>query len=537
MSQQAQFAHTRQRVPPVAAGVQPRDNRLARWANSPLVAATSASSVAAMDQTDPDVPAALTSPPPHMTPDEFREHGRAVIDWIADYWERIESLPVASTVQPGDIRALLPDAAPEQPEPFENLLADLDRVVMPGVTHWQHPGWFAYFPANNSPPSVLADTVSAGLGLIGLLWSASPALTEVESHVLDWLVDLCALPEHWKTTSVGGGVLQGSASDATHIASVAARHRASTRSGQPAEQMVAYTSAQAHSSVEKGANIAGFGHVRLIDVDEHQAMRPDALAAAIETDATAGLVPAFVGSTVGTTGTTAVDPVRAISEIAVERSLWHHVDAAYAGTAMICPEFRHHNDGVELVDSYVFNPHKWMMVNFDCSAFYVAEREALTEALSIDPPYLRNAQSDAGSVIDYRNWQVPLGRRFRALKLWWVLRSYGATGIRQMVRHHVAMAQELAQKLNDDGRFEIVAPHPFSLVCFRCRAADETDAAAEAADRATDAIAAAVNDSGVAYLTPSKLDGRSIIRVAVGQSRTDRVQLDLLWKAISEAAL
>ena len=490
-----------------------------------------------MDQTDPDMPAPLTSPPAHMTPEEFREHGRAVIDWIADYWERIESLPVASTVQPGDIRALLPDAAPEQPEPFENLLADLDRVVMPGVTHWQHPGWFAYFPANSSPPSVLADTVSAGLGLIGLLWSASPAVTEVESHVLDWLVDLCALPEHWKTTSVGGGVLQGSASDATHVALVAARHRASTRSGQPAEQMVAYTSAQAHSSVEKGANIGGFGHVRLIEVDEHQAMRPDALAAAVETDAAAGLVPAFVGSTVGTTGTTAVDPVRAISEIAIEHSLWHHVDAAYAGTAMICPEFRHHNDGVELVDSYVFNPHKWMMVNFDCSAFYVAEREALTEALSIDPPYLRNAQSDAGNVIDYRNWQVPLGRRFRALKLWWVLRSYGATGIRQMVRHHVAMAQELARQLNDDDRFEIVAPHPFSLVCFRCRAADETDAAAEAADRATDAIAAAVNDSGVAYLTPSKLGGRSIIRVAVGQSRTDRVQLDLLWKAISEAAV
>ena len=490
-----------------------------------------------MDATEPDGSAGPTSPPPHMTPEEFREHGRAVIDWIADYWERIESLPVASSVQPGDIRELLPQSAPEEPEPFDDLLADLDRVVVPGITHWQHPGWFAYFPANNSPPSVLADTVSAGLGLIGLLWSASPALTEVESHMLDWLVDLLDLPEHWKTTASGGGVLQGSASDATHVALVAARHRAAERSGQPATQMVAYTSAQAHSSVEKGANVAGFGTVHLIDTDESLAMRPDALASAIEADLAAGLVPAFVGSTIGTTGTTAVDPVRAIADVAIKHSLWHHVDAAYAGTAMICPEFRHHQDGVELVDSYVFNPHKWMMVNFDCSAFYVADKAALTDALSIDPPYLRNTQSDAGNVIDYRNWQVPLGRRFRALKLWWVLRSYGATGIRQMVRHHVTMAQEFAQRLREDDRFEIVAPHPFSLVCFRCRAAADGDAAAEAADRATDAVAAAVNDSGVAYLTPSKLDGRSIIRVAVGQSRTDRAQMDLLWKAISEAAV
>ncbi len=471
-----------------------------------------------------------------MTPEQFREHGRAVIDWIADYWERVETLPVASTVQPGDIRALLPDTAPEHPEPFENLLADLDRVIVPGVTHWQHPGWFAYFPANSSPPSVLADTVSAGLGLIGLLWSASPAVTEVESHVLDWLVELMGLPQHWKTTASGGGVLQGSASDATHVALVAARHRAAQRSGRHAAHTVAYTSAQAHSSVYKGAGVAGFGHVRSIETDERHAMRPDMLRDAVAADASAGLVPAFVGSTIGTTGTTAVDPVRAIAAVAGQYSLWHHVDAAYAGTAMICPEFREHLDGVELVDSYVFNPHKWMMVNFDCSAFYVSERSALTEALSIDPPYLRNAHSDAGNVIDYRNWQVPLGRRFRALKLWWVLRSYGAQGIRQLVRHHVAMAQELAERLRDDPRFEIVAPHPFSLVCFRCRAADATDEAARAADRATDAVAAAVNGSGTAYLTPSQLDGRSIIRVAVGQSRTDREHLDQLWKTISEAA-
>ncbi len=471
-----------------------------------------------------------------MTAAEFREHGRAVIDWIADYWERVATLPVASTMQPGQVRSLLPDEAPEQPEPFEDLLADLDRVVLPGVTHWQHPGWFAYFPANNSAPSVLADTVSAGLGLIGLLWSASPAVTEIESQMLDWLVDLNGLPAHWKTTSRGGGVLQGSASDATHIALVAARHRATQSTSRPATEMAAYTSAQAHSSVTKGANVAGYGHVRLIETDVYHAMRPDALRDAVSADAANGLVPTFVCSTVGTTGTTAVDPVRSVAAVATDYGLWHHVDAAYAGTAMICPEFRHHNDGIELVDSYVFNPHKWMMVNFDCSAFYVSDRLALTDALSIDPPYLRNVHSDAGDVIDYRNWQVPLGRRFRALKLWWVLRSYGAQGIRQMVRHHVAMAQEFAQRLRDDPRFEIVAPHPFSLVCFRCRAADASQASAQAADRATDAVAAAVNNSGLAYLTPSKLDGRSIIRVAIGQSHTDREHTDQLWKAISEAA-
>ncbi|WP_419920264.1 pyridoxal-dependent decarboxylase [Candidatus Poriferisodalis sp.] len=488
-----------------------------------------------MDSTAPGLRSELTSPPPHMTPEEFRQHGRAVIDWIADYWERIESMPVASTVAPGDIRAMLPDAAPEEAEPFENLLADLDRVVMPGVTHWQHPGWFAYFPANNSPPSVLADTVSAGLGLIGLLWSASPALTEIESHVLDWLVDLLDLPQQWKSTSAGGGVLQGSASDSTHVAMVAARYRARQRGSQPVERMVAYTSAQAHSSVHKGANVAGFGAVRLIDTDERFAMRPAALRAAIDADVTAGLLPAFVCSTVGTTGTTAVDPVDEIAQVASPAGLWHHVDAAYAGTAMICEEFRHHQRGIELVDSYVFNPHKWMMVNFDCSAFYVADRGPLTDALSITAPYLRNAASDTGSVIDYRDWQVPLGRRFRALKLWWVLRSYGAAALREMIRHHVALATEFAARLTAADRFEIVAPHPFSLVCFRCRPADDSEGAQATADRSTDALAAAINASGTSYLTPSKLNGRSIIRVAIGQARTDRRHLETLWDTIAAA--
>jgi aromatic-L-amino-acid decarboxylase len=410
-----------------------------------------------------------SQPPGHMSAEEFRRHGHALIDWLADYWDGVEQHPVLSEVEPGWVRSQLPDAAPEQPEPFEDVLADLDRIVMPGVTHWQNPSWFAFFPANVSPPSVLAELASAGLGVQGMLWATSPACTEIETQVMDWLVDLLDLPQGWKTTSKGGGVLQVSASDSTHTALVVARHLAAQR-GVPVEQMVAYASAQAHSSIEKGANVAGYGHVRLIEVDTDQAMRVDALRNAIAADRAAGLTPTFVCSAVGTTGTTGVDPVRAIGELARAEGMWHHVDAAYAGTAMICPEFRHHQDGLELVDSYTFNPHKWMMVNFDCSAFFVADRAPLIDCLSILPPYLKNEASESGAVIDYRDWHVPLGRRFRSLKLWWVLRSYGADGIRRMVRHHVALADDLAARIDADPRFELVAPHPFALVCFRCTA-------------------------------------------------------------------
>ncbi len=459
--------------------------------------------------------------PEHMDADEFRRHGHALIDWLADYYDRVEDLPVLSEVEPGSIRAQLPDAAPEAAEPFEDVLADLDRVVMPGITHWQNPNWFAYFPANTSPPSVLAELASAGLGIQGMLWSTSPACTEIETQVMDWLVDLLGLPAGWKTTEAGGGVLQMSASDSTHTALVVARHRA-TSAGHDIGDLVAYTSAQAHSSIEKGANVAGYRHVRLVGVDADQAMDAEALRAAVDADVTAGLIPTFVGSAVGTTGTTGVDPVRAIAEIAGQHGMWHHVDAAYAGTAMICPEFRHHQDGLELVDSYTFNPHKWMMVNFDCSAFFVADRAPLIDCLSILPPYLKNEASESGAVIDYRDWHVPLGRRFRSLKLWWVLRSYGAEGIRAMVRHHVALADDLASRLETDPRFELVAPHPFALVCFRCV---ESDAA-------TEALAAAVNATGDMYWTPSVLDDRPIIRVSIGQSRVEQRHVDRLWDLI-----
>jgi aromatic-L-amino-acid decarboxylase len=458
----------------------------------------------------------------HMSPDEFRRHGHEVIEWVADYLETVSERPVVSTVEPGSIRAKLPAAAPEHPEPFEVILQDLDTVVMPGITHWQSPGWFGYFPANASPPSILGELVSAGLGVQGMLWATSPAATEVEEVVADWLVDLLGLPEGWKTTGPGGGVIQMSASDSTHTALVVARERTGADIG----RMVVYASAQAHSSIEKGARVAGFGHTRFIPVDEEFAMRPDELKAAIEADVADGLVPVAVVSAVGTTGTTAVDPVRAVGEIARSHGLWHHVDAAYAGTAMICPEFRHHQAGLELVDSYTFNPHKWMFTNFDCSLFYVADRAPLLEALSILPPYLLNKATESGQVIDYRDWHVPLGRRFRALKLWFVLRSYGAAGLRHHVREHVALAAELAEQIEQHPHLELVASTPFGLVSFR-----HVDG-----DVATDALVAEINNSGWAYVTPSKLDGRSFIRVSIGQTNTTAEHVDRLWEMIEASS-
>ncbi len=458
----------------------------------------------------------------HMSPEDFRRYGHELVEWVANYMETVSERPVISTVEPGSIRAKLPAAAPEQPETFDAVLRDLDEIVMPGITHWQSPGWFGYFPANTSPPSILGELVSAGLGVQGMLWATSPAATEVEEVVADWLVDLLELPVGWKTTGPGGGVIQMSASDSTHTALVVARERADGEIG----RMVAYASEQAHSSIEKGARVAGFGHTRFIPVDEEFAMQPDALKCAIESDLADGFVPAVVVSAVGTTGTTAVDPVRAIGEITRLYGLWHHVDAAYAGTAMICPEFRHHQDGLELVDSYTFNPHKWMFTNFDCSLFYVADRVPLLEALSILPPYLLNTATESGQVIDYRDWHVPLGRRFRALKLWFVLRSYGAEGLRHHVREHVALAVELAGRIEQHSRLELVAPAPFGLVSFR-----HVDG-----DAATDGLAEEINNSGWAYVTPSKLDGRSFIRVSIGQTNTTAEHVDRLWEMIEASS-
>jgi aromatic-L-amino-acid decarboxylase len=461
----------------------------------------------------------------HMRPDEFRRHGHALVDWIADHMARLPELPVAPSVEPGEIRARLPAAAPEDPEPFEALLRDLDAIVMPGITQWQSPGWFAYFPANTSPPSVLGELASAALGAQGMLWSTSPAVTEIEAHVLDWLVDLLGLPQTWKTAvGPGGGVIQLSASDSTHVAHVVARQLAVER-GAATDDVVAYSSSQAHSSIEKGARVAAIRHVRLIDVDERFALRPAALEAAVERDLADGLVPAIVTSAIGTTATAAVDPVDAVADIAQRHGLWHHVDAAYAGSAMICPEFRVHQQGAERADSYVFNAHKWMFTNFDCSVFWVADRAPLIRTMSILPPYLQNAASASGAVIDYRDWHVPLGRRFRALKLWWVLRSYGATGIRHHIREHVRLAQWFAGRVDEHASLVRTAPVSFALVCLRH--VDGNDA--------TDALVAAINADGSVAVTPSTIDEERFVRVAVGATTTTQRDVERLWSIVEEA--
>lgn len=462
-----------------------------------------------------------------MGPDEFRRHGHAVVDWIADYMNRVEDLPVLARVAPGAVRAQLPEKAPADGEPFEAILADVDRIILPGITHWQSPNFFAYFPANGSAPAILGDLLSAGLGVQGMLWATSPACTELETHVLDWLVDMLALPDRFRSTTAGGGVIQDTASSAVLCALVAARERATggraTREGAGAT-LVAYASSQAHSSVEKAVRIAGHGtdRLRLIEVDEGFALRADALAAAMAADREAGREPFFVCATVGTTSSLAIDPLRAIGPVCREFGAWLHVDAAMAGTAALCPEFRHVHDEVEWADSYSFNPHKWMFTNFDCSAFWVADRAALIGALGVLPEYLRNPATVTGAVIDYRDWHVQLGRRFRALKLWFVIRSFGVRELQARIRKHVALAQDLARWIGDDPAFELAAPVTLNLVCFRHRGGDERNR--QIMDR--------VNASGRLFLTHTKLDGKLSLRMAVGQTGTERRHVEAAWEAI-----
>jgi len=467
----------------------------------------------------------------HMTPNQFREYGREVIDWIADYYERIESLPVLSPVAPGDIRRSLPVTPPLHGERFQTLLADVDRVIMPGITHWQSPKFFAYFPANASGPAILGDLLSSALGVQGMLWATSPACTELETHVLDWLVGMLGLPEKFLSSSSGGGVIQDTASSAVLCALLAARERATnyaTNHKGADARLVAYTSSHAHSSLEKAAMIAGIGldNLRLIDVDEDYALKPDALRTAVAQDVHDGRLPFFVCGTVGTTSSNAMDPLPAIGAICREHGMWFHVDAAMSGTAALCPEFRHLQDGTELADSYSFNPHKWMFTNFDCNCFWVSDRAVLIRTLSILPEYLKNQATESGAVFDYRDWHVQLGRRFRSLKLWFVIRHYGVEGLQYHVRHHVEMAQSFAQWVRADSRFEIVAPVPLNLVCFRYRGSDEEN----------QLLMDRLNRSGDIYLTHTKLGGRLVLRLSVGQTNTELQHVELAWRRIQEEA-
>lgn len=482
----------------------------------------------------------------HMTPDEFRQRGRELVDWIADYYERIESFDVLPDVRPGDILSRLPDAAPEEGEGFDEILEDVEGVILPGVTHWQHPNFHAYFPCNGSFPAMLGELLSAGLGVQGMLWLTSPACTELEIRVLDWTARLLDLPEKFLSTSMGGGVIQDSASSASLCAMIAARERAtageSNRRG-IRENLVVYTSTEAHSSIRKAARIIGVGdeNVRLIPVDETYAMRPDALAREISDDRAAGRIPFFISATTGTTSSLAMDPLPAIGEISQRENIWLHIDAAMAGTAAVCPEFRWIHDGLEMADSYCFNPHKWMFTSFDCDAFYVADREALTRALGIMPEYLRTdvgrsraggradgegpargRTDDAGAeaaptaAVDYRDWQIPLGRRFRSLKLWFVLRHYGARGLQHHVREHVRLARRLADRIADEPGFELVVPRALNLVCF----------AHERGDDFTERLMAEANRTGRMFVSHTRLGGRFAIRMCVGQTTTGERHVD-----------
>jgi aromatic-L-amino-acid decarboxylase len=466
-----------------------------------------------------------------MTAEQFRQYGKLVVDWVADYYESVESLPVLANVQPGYIRESLPASAPEHGEPFESLLGDIRKVILPGLTHWQSPNFFAYFPANASGPAILGDLLSSALGVQGMLWATSPACTELETLVLDWLVPMLGLPEKFLSSNTGGGVIQDTASSASLCAMLAARERATdytTNLRGTYRKLVAYTSAHAHSSLEKAAMIAGIGldNLRLIEVDGDFALNIQALKKQVNQDLRDGLLPFFVCGTVGTTSSNAMDPLPAIAEVCRKHKLWLHVDAAMSGTAALCPEFRHFQQGVEHADSYCFNPHKWMFTNFDCDCFYVADRNALIKTLSILPEYLKNQATQSGAVFDYRDWQIPLGRRFRSLKLWFVIRHYGVHGLQFHLRRHVALAQEFAEWVKGDDRFEVVAPVPLNLVCFCYRGTDDDN------QRLMDRL----NQSGDLYLTHTRLDDRLVLRFCVGQTNTEKRHVQRAWRRIQEEA-
>jgi aromatic-L-amino-acid decarboxylase len=450
-----------------------------------------------------------------MDADEFRRLGHALIDWVADYRETLASRPVMSRVLPGEIRARLPSAPPEQGGGAAAILDHLERSVLPGITHWNHPAFFAYFPSNTSYASVLADLACAGIGAQGMSWQTSPAATEIEEVMMDWLRQLVALPPSFT------GVIQDTASTATLGALICARERSGGLGGTP---LVVYASAQAHSSVTKAAVLAGFARssLRMIGTDARYAMKPALLRQEIERDLDDGLRPCAVVATAGTTATTAFDPIEPIAAIAADHGMWLHVDAAMAGTGMILPELRELWHGVERADSVVLNPHKWMGAGFDLSAYYCRDVQHLIRVMSTDPSYLRT-QHD-GAVSNFRDWHIQLGRRFRALKLWFLLLDVGAEGVRARLRRDLANARWLAEQVSADPEWELFAPVQLQTVCLRHRHVDSL------------VIARRVNDGGSVYVTPSVVEDKQIIRVSIGAERTERAEVELVWGALREAA-
>ena len=468
-----------------------------------------------------------------MTPDEFRSAGHKLVDWLADYRLRVAEFPVMAKTAPGEIKAQLPAEPPDEPEPFDRVLEDLEKIVLPGLSHWQHPRFFGYFPSNGLLASVLGDFASTGLGVLGLSWQSSPALTEIEEVVTDWMRQMSGLSSAWS------GVIQDTASTCTLVALLCARERATNyslgRGGLQAEKqpLVVYTSAQSHSSVEKAALLAGFGrdNLRLIEHDCDFGMRPEALDAAIARDEAAGLKPCAVVATTGTTASTALDPIEKIAAVISARGMWLHVDSAMAGSAMVLPECRWMWQGIEGADSLVMNPHKWLGVAFDCSLYYVRDPEHLVRVMSTNPSFLRSSVD--AQVKNLRDWGLPLGRRFRALKLWFMIREQGVAGLQRRLRRDLANAQWFAEQVRGAEGWKVLAPVPLQTVCIRH---EPVGLEGEALDRYTLDWVERVNRSGQAYLTPAILDGRWVVRVSIGALPTERKHVEALWALIREEA-
>ena len=464
---------------------------------------------------------------------EFRKHAHELVDWMADYLERVETYPVRSQVRPRSVIAQIPESPPARGEPFETIMEDFRRIILPGMTHWQHPSFFAYFPANSSPPSILAEMLTATLGAQCMSWVTSPAATELEQRMLEWLRQMTGLPDPFT------GVIQDTASTATLCSILTARELRTgfdinRRGFTSPDRFALYCSQETHSSIEKGAKIAGIGreNVRTVPVDERFAMRPDMLEEAITRDLRENIIPLCTVATLGTTGSTAIDPLRAIGEICRRHGVWFHVDAAFAGSALILPEVRWMADGVELADTVVFNPHKWLLTNFDCTAYFVRDKGALVRTFEILPEYLKTAGTER--VNNYRDWGIQLGRRFRALKLWFVLRSYGVEGLQDTLRAHIRMAQALADTIRSSADFELLAPCVLNLVCFRFHPPGVTDPAR--LDTLNAELLERLNATGKLYMTHTKLNGATTLRLVVGQTRVEQRHVNAAWSLITDTA-
>ncbi|RLD27747.1 MAG: aspartate aminotransferase family protein [Bacteroidetes bacterium] len=458
---------------------------------------------------------------------EFREQGHKMIDYLADYFEKIEQYPVKSQVKPGDIIKQLPDKAPVVAESMGDIMGDFNDIILPGITHWQHPRFHAYFPANNSFPSILAEILTSGLGVQAMIWETSPAAAELEELTLNWFKEMMQLPENWH------GVIQDTASTATLVALLTAREKYSkfeiNQKGFTNQKFRVYCSAQAHSSIDKAVKISGIGNENLIKipVDRNLEMDAKALENQINKDLSKGYTPLFVIVALGTTGTVAIDSLDAIGKIADKYNCWTHVDAAYAGSAMILPEFREKIKGLEWADSFVFNPHKWLFTNFDVSVYYVKDKEALINTFAILPSYLRT--HTYGKVNDYRDWGIQLGRRFRALKLWFVLRSFGTDRLKEKLREHINLAKWFEIKVIDDPNFELLLPRSLNVVVFKATCSKDPDDFNEK-------LVAQINQSGAMYLTHTVVEEKYAIRMVIGNTRVTQTHVEQSWKQISETA-